>query len=64
MHNVATELQDGKLIITIDVNGAAQSAPPSRSGKSRLVASSGGLQNVAIPHLPGFKLAVNATIPA
>ena len=42
-HNVAHEVRNGKLIITIDITPAAcKAAPPSASGKTYLVASTGG----------------------
>lgn len=49
-----------KLIIEIDVGPAAlQSAPPSKTGKTRLVASSGGY--VGINNLPNVALSLNVT---
>lgn len=54
-HSVA----DGKLVIAIDVDDASkQRAPRSKSGKSQLVASTGG-----VVHIPeaGVKLALNVT---
>jgi hypothetical protein len=42
-HNIQTEIRDGKLVITVDVSeNAIAEAPASKTGKSRIVASTGG----------------------
>jgi len=42
--NVTHKIEDDKLILTIDISHASlKAAPPSASGKTRLVASSGGV---------------------
>lgn len=43
MHNVSHEISGDKLIITVDIGKSSLSAaPPSKSGKTKLVASTGG----------------------
>jgi hypothetical protein len=43
MHNISYEVKGDKLTITVDVGKATQAAaPPSASGKTALVASTGG----------------------
>lgn len=40
------KIENGKMVITIDVSDAAiKAAPPSKSGKTRLVASTNGFTN-------------------
>lgn len=54
-----TNVVDGKLVITIDIDDEAKrKAPLSKSGKSHLVASTGGFVHIADA---GVKLALNVT---
>jgi hypothetical protein len=47
MTNVQTKVQGDKLIITVDVSEALlKAAPPSKTGKSRIVASTSGFTAV------------------
>lgn len=51
MHNVTHEVVGDKLVITVDIGATAISgAPPSASGKTRLVGSSGSAMPVACKH--------------
>ena len=61
-NNVSFEVKNGKLIVTMDVGSAAfAKAPSSSTGKTKLVASTGG--GVTVPvQVAGFgdvKLALN-----
>lgn len=57
-----TEIKDGKLVITVDASAAAKKAAPlSRSGKSRLLASTGGFQSVEGDQ--DIKISLNVTVP-
>lgn len=61
MDNIKTEVKDNKLIITIDVSKKVISnAPESKSGKTCLVATTGGAHE--IKGLP-LKLALNLMTP-
>jgi hypothetical protein len=56
MTNVQTKVEGGKLIITLDVSEALlKSAPPSKTGKSRIVATTSGFATVG-----GVKLNLTA----
>ena len=60
MHNVQHEIKDGKLIITVDVSEKAiAAAPPSSSGKTNLVASTGGSISVPSPHGAALSFSLN-----
>lgn len=54
------EVKDNKLVITIDISPeACKAAPVSKSGKSRIIASSGGFQK--IPGRPEVTIGLNVT---
>lgn len=43
MHNVNYEVKANKLVITVDIGAdAVKAAPPSKSGATKLVATTGG----------------------
>jgi hypothetical protein len=64
MHNTRIEIVKDELVIRCKLNGqTADSFPPSSSGKTRLVASTGGAAPIAYPKLDGLKVALNITIP-
>lgn len=51
MHNVTHKLAGDKLVIEIDLSKRAiDSAPPSSSGKTKLVGTTGGAVPVTCPH--------------
>jgi hypothetical protein len=51
MNNVSTKIENDKLIITIDMGKAAiEGARPSASGKTVLVASTGGAVPLSCAH--------------
>lgn len=55
------KVQGDKLVITIDISAAAfKDAPPSSSGKSRVVASTHGFANYVTPN-GQLGLSLNAT---
>ena len=54
MKNVQIEVHDHKLIITVDLT---QSQGPSASGKTEIIATTGG--NVAVPGREEIKLGLN-----
>lgn len=63
MHNVTHRMENGKLIITVDVTPAAlNAAPPSSSGKTMLVGTTGGQVSISSPAgwAVGFALNVMA----
>jgi hypothetical protein len=62
MHNVTHKMQGSKLIIEVDLSKQnIDAAPPSSTGKTRLVASTGG--PVELPAVNGrvIKFALNVT---
>ncbi len=60
MHNVTHAVKNGKLVIEIDLSPAAiQAAPPSSSGKTLLIASTGGAVPVPSPNGYAISLALN-----
>lgn len=59
--NTEIKVEGSKLVITVDLTGPTK---PSSTGKTRLVATTGGAQPVDYPKLPGLKVALNVTIPA
>lgn len=62
MQNIATRVEGGKLVITIDISEAARkAAQPSKSGKTRVVASTHG--NVALADA-GVTIGLNAYFAA
>jgi hypothetical protein len=59
MHNVTHELKGDTLIITVDVSAkAVKAAPPSSTGKTLLVATTGGALPVTSPHA-NLTMAIN-----
>lgn len=56
MQNITTEFKGGKLIITIDTT---KDFGPSKSGKSVIIASTGGNAAMATPTGTQFKLGIN-----
>lgn len=57
--NIEHEIKGGKLILTIDISDKAKmAAPPSKSGKTRVIATTSGF--VAMGDI---KVSLNATIP-
>ena len=63
MHNVSHVIDGDKLIITIDIGKAAiTAAPPSSSGKTKLVATTSG--TVSIPSTNGAALSFSINVMA
>jgi hypothetical protein len=61
MHNISHEIKGDKLIVTIDIgDGAVKAAPPSSSGKTMLVATTGGALPLAVKHA-NLSMAINIT---
>ena len=63
MHNVTHEVKGDKLIITVDVGaGACAAAPPSSTGKTQMVGTTGGQMPIVSPKgwTVGFALNVMA----
>lgn len=57
MKNVSAKIEGDKLVITIDVSKAAlEAAEPSKSGKTKVLASTGGFTGYG-----AVKLSLNAT---
>lgn len=55
-----TEVKDNKLVITIDISPeACKAAPISKSGKSRIIASSGGFKK--LPGRDDVQIGLNVT---
>ena len=64
MNNVKIKTNGSKITIEIDVSKAAvQNAPYSSTGKTKLLASTGGAY-VVPGSVPGLKIALNAMLPA
>lgn len=60
MHNVSHKVEDEKLIITVDISKKAiDGAPPSQSGKTFLVGTTGGATPVETKHCRGLNYALN-----
>lgn len=61
MHNVSHEVKGDKLIITVDVsNHSLSTAPPSSTGKTKLVATSSG--NMTVNGIgPGLTFSLNVS---
>jgi hypothetical protein len=60
MHNVTHEVRGDKLVITIDIGAQAiQAAPPSSSGKTYLVGTTGGTVSVPTKHASALTFAIN-----
>ena len=63
MKNVKTEVKGTTLIVTIDLSPAAiKEAKPSASGKTRLLATSGGSLPVSVPGVASAGLQLNLMI--
>ena len=60
MQYVATEVKGSKLVITVDLS---QKGTTSKSGKSRLIASTAGNTTVTGPDGQSFKLGLNVYQP-
>jgi hypothetical protein len=59
MHNVEWKVGD-KLIVTIDISKeSVEAAPPSASGKTYLVASTGSAMSLPSKHVKSMTLALN-----
>ena len=60
MHNIQAKIEGAVLVIRVAVDGATLAAAPmSKSGKSRLVASSGGF--LAVDGVPGLASSLNVS---
>ena len=60
MHNVECKVEGDKLIVTIDISKeAVEAAPPSASGKTYLVASTGSAMPLPSKHAKSMTLALN-----
>lgn len=58
MSNVHMEVKGDKLIMTVDLKG---DGVVSKSGKTKIIASTGGF--VAVSHSSEAKVSVNVTVP-
>jgi hypothetical protein len=62
MENVEIKVDGNKLVITVlDVTASGK---PSSTGKTRLIASTGGAFPVDHPKVKGIKVALNVMVPA
>ncbi len=60
MHNVTHAVKNAKLVIEIDISPAAiKAAPPSSTGKTLLLASTGGAVSVPSPNGHAISFALN-----
>jgi len=60
MHNVEWKIEGDKLIVTMDISQqSVEEAPPSASGKTYLVASTGSAMPVPSKHAKSMTLAIN-----
>jgi hypothetical protein len=65
MHNVSFKVEGSKLLITVDVGkNAIAAAPPSQSGKTHLVASTGGSTQIETPAGTGAALSFSMNVMA
>lgn len=63
MENVMTEMQGDTLVLKINASAAArQAARPSSTGKTKVVATSGGNQPIPLPDGQMLYLGLNAYI--
>lgn len=63
MHNVSHAVENGKLIITVDLSAdAIGKAPFSSTGKTKLVGSTGG--SVALPPVEGKPVSFSVNVMA
>lgn len=64
MYNVKTSVSGTKVVVEIDTSAPAQKAARlSSTGKTRLIASTGGAVAIMVNGCEGLKLSLNATIP-
>jgi hypothetical protein len=64
-HNVEHRIEGEKLIITVSISKASiTAAPPSSTGKTCMVASTGGYTTITAPHVKGTKLAFSVNVTA
>ncbi len=61
MQNIDIKVKGDQLTITVNLKAPAI---PSSTGKTLLIASTRGAQDVAHPTLSGLKVAVNIMVPA
>jgi hypothetical protein len=62
MENIEVKVDGNKLVITVlDVTSPGK---PSSTGKTRLIASTGGSLPVDHPKIKGLKVALNVMVPA
>ena len=60
MHNVEWKIEGDKLIVTMDISQqSVAEAPPSASGKTYLVGSTGSAMPVPSKHAKSMTLAIN-----
>ena len=62
MQNIETKIEGDTLTIKIALKGITMA--PSKSGKTRIVASTNGNQKIPCDTLPGLTLGLNAYVPA
>ncbi len=63
MHNVNFQAEGSKLVITVDISPAAiKAAPPSSSGKTALVGTTGGAITVPSPTGTTLSFALNVMV--
>jgi hypothetical protein len=63
MHNVSFETTGTKLVITVDIGPEAlKAAPPSATGKTRLVGSTGGVAPVPTKNGKAVTFALNVMV--
>jgi hypothetical protein len=62
MHNVRMNVKGKTLIIEVDLS-QPNAAPRSKTGKTRLLASTAGAVEPAQTMIPGLKVALNVMIP-
>lgn len=60
MHNVSYKIEGDQLVITVDIGKKAiEAAPPSSSGKTHLVGTTGGAQSVPTRNAAALTFALN-----
>jgi hypothetical protein len=60
------KLKDGSELVTVTftvTKDGVSAAPTSSSGKSKIIASTGGNQQIASQNAPGLKVGLNAFAP-
>ncbi len=64
-YDLAFDPKAERLVITIDLSAAAQSAArPSKSGKTRVLATTSGFVIAPAPGVEGLQLSLTATLPS